>query len=87
MRSAFGIYRHPRQPDLQRRQANPIDVPLLLVGEHVFGPVLPLLAGNLRASYRWSDIEARIVADGKHYLAEELPDDIAELIERHAANR
>jgi hypothetical protein len=39
------------------------------------------------AAYGWSDIDVHIVADGKHYLVEERPDEVAELIERHAAGR
>jgi pimeloyl-ACP methyl ester carboxylesterase len=89
LRSAFEIYRAiPANMTYNAGQTGPIDVPLLLVGgEHVFGPVLPPLADNLRANYGWSDIEVHIVADGKHYLVEERPDDIAELIEHHAAGR
>jgi pimeloyl-ACP methyl ester carboxylesterase len=89
LRSAFEIYRAvPANMAYNAGQAGPIDVPLLLAGgEHVFGPVLAPLADNLRANYGWSNIEVQIVADGKHYLAEERPDDIAELIERHAASR
>jgi pimeloyl-ACP methyl ester carboxylesterase len=89
LRSAFEIYRAlPANMTYNAGQTGPIGIPLLLAGgEHVFGPVLPHLADNLRANYGWSDIEIRIVADGKHYLPEERPDDIAELIEYHAANR
>ena len=89
LRSAFEIYRAiPANMTYNAGQTGPIDIPLLLAGgEHVFGPVLPRLADNLRASYGWSDIDVRIVADGKHYLVEERPDDVAELIERHAASR
>jgi pimeloyl-ACP methyl ester carboxylesterase len=89
LRSAFEFYRAaPANMTYNARQTDPIDTPLLLVGgEHVFGPVLPLLADNLRAHYGWSDIEVHIVADGKHYLVEERPDDVVELIERHTANR
>lgn len=89
LRSAFEIYRAvPANMAYNAGQTDPIDIPLLLVGgEHVFGPILPLLADNLRANYGWSNIEIHIVADGKHYLVEERPDDVAELIERHAANR
>lgn len=89
LRSAFEIYRAlPDNMAYNAGQTSPIGIPLLLAGgEHVFGPVLPTLADNLRATYGWSDIEVRIVADGKHYLPEERPDDIAELIEHHATDR
>jgi pimeloyl-ACP methyl ester carboxylesterase len=65
-----------------------VDVPLLLVGgEHVFGPVMPALAENLRARHGWTDVRVEVLENGRHYLAEERPDDVAELIERHAADR
>jgi pimeloyl-ACP methyl ester carboxylesterase len=87
LRSAFEMYRAiPANMAANAGQADPIDVPLLLVGgEQVFGPVMPPLADNLRASYGWSDVDVQIVADGKHYLVDERPDEIAGLIERHAA--
>ena len=59
-----------------------VDVPLLLVGgEHVFGQVMPDLAANLREIFGWRDVDVEIVAGGRHYL----PDEVAELIERHAS--
>jgi pimeloyl-ACP methyl ester carboxylesterase len=89
LRSAFETYRAiPANMAYNAAQTAPIDIPLLLAGgEHVFGPLLPRLADNLRASYGWSDIDVHIVPDGKHYLVEEQPDEVAELIERHAASR
>jgi len=62
-----------------------VDVPLLLVGgEQVFGPGMPHLAKQLRAEYGWTDVDAAIVAGARHYLPEERPGEIAELIETHA---
>ena len=59
----------------------------LLAAKHVFGPVMPALAENLRAHYGWTDVQVEIVKNGRHYLPEEHPDEVAELIERHAKNR
>jgi pimeloyl-ACP methyl ester carboxylesterase len=89
LRSAFEVYRAiPANVASNAGQTGPIDIPLLLVGgEHVFGPVLPALAGNLRAGHGWSDVQVHIVPDGRHYLVEERPDEVAGLIERHAADR
>jgi pimeloyl-ACP methyl ester carboxylesterase len=89
LRSAFEVYRAvPANMTFNAGQTDSIDVPLLLVGgEHVFGPVLSRLAQNLRANYGWSDVQMHIVDDGKHYLVEERPNDVAELIERHAASK
>lgn len=89
LRSVFEIYRAlPANMAYNTERTSPTDIPLLLAdGEHVFGPALSPLADNLRAKYGWSGIKVRVVADGKHYLPGERPDDIAELIENHAANR
>jgi hypothetical protein len=32
-------------------------------------------------------VRVEILENGRHYLPEERPDEVAELIERHAANR
>ena len=45
---------------------------------------MPPLAKHLRADYGWADVEAVIVEGARHYLPEERPAEIAELIERHA---
>jgi pimeloyl-ACP methyl ester carboxylesterase len=87
LRSAFEVYRAlPANMTFNAGRTARIDVPLLLVGgEHVFGPVMPALAENLRAHHGWTDVHVEVLENGRHYLAEERPDDVAELIERHAA--
>ncbi|MEU7631101.1 alpha/beta hydrolase [Nocardia sp. NPDC049220] len=89
LHSAFEMYRAvAANMTFNSAHTDPIDIPLLLAGgEHVFGPILPQLAENLLADYGWSDVGAHVVPDGKHYLVEERPDEVAELIERHTANR
>jgi pimeloyl-ACP methyl ester carboxylesterase len=86
LRSGFEIYRAlAANMAYNAAQTGPVSVPLLLVGgEHAFGPVLPPLADNLRANYGWSAVQSHIVAGAKHYLVEERPDEIADLIEHHA---
>ena len=83
---AFDVYRAvPENMAWNAGRTEAIAVPLLLVGgEQVFGPALPALAENLRAQYGWASVDVEVVAGGRHYLAEERPDDIAALIERHA---
>ena len=62
----------------------PVDVPLLLVGgEQVFGPGMPFLAKHLTADYGWTGTAAVIVKGARHYLPDERPAEIAELIEHH----
>jgi pimeloyl-ACP methyl ester carboxylesterase len=86
LRSAFEFYRAmPANGSFNAEQTEPVDVPLLLVGGgHLFGPILPELAQSLRANYGWADVRVRVVDDAQHYLVEERPDEVAELLERHA---
>ena len=44
-------------------------------------------AENLRAHHGWTDVKVEILENGRQYLPEERPDEVAELIERHATNR
>jgi pimeloyl-ACP methyl ester carboxylesterase len=86
LHAAFEMYRAiPENAAFNDAHRTPVAIPLLLVGgEQVFGPGMPHLAKLLRAEYGWPDVEAAIVEGGRHYLPEERPDEIAELIERHA---
>jgi pimeloyl-ACP methyl ester carboxylesterase len=87
LRSGFEFYRAmPANESYNARHTEPIDVPLLLVGgEHLFGPVLRRTAQCLRADHGWSRVDVHVVANAKHYLVEERPDEVAEVIERHIA--
>jgi pimeloyl-ACP methyl ester carboxylesterase len=89
LRSAFGFYRAmPANATYNRGHTEPVDVPLLLVGgEHLFGPIVPRIADSLRANYGWSDVRAEIVNGAAHYLVEERPDEVADLVERHVGSR
>ena len=87
LRSAFEFYRAiPANMAFNAEDRRVIEVPLMLVGgEHVFGPVMPRLAENLKANYGWAKVEVEIIKDGKHYVVEEQSQEIAALIERHAS--
>jgi pimeloyl-ACP methyl ester carboxylesterase len=86
LHAAFEMYRAiPENAVFNNAHRTRVGVPLLLVGgEQVFGPGMPPLAKLLRADYGWADAEAAIVEGARHYLPEERPAEIAELIERHA---
>jgi pimeloyl-ACP methyl ester carboxylesterase len=88
LRSAFEFYRAmPANMTYNSGRTDPIDVPLLLVGgEHLFGPIFPRLADALRAKYGWSHVRVHVIDNAKHYLVEERPDEVAELIEHHTAS-
>jgi pimeloyl-ACP methyl ester carboxylesterase len=88
LRSAFEFYRAmPANESFTAEHTGPTEVPLLLVGgEHLFGPIMPQIASSLRTKYGWSDVQVHIINNAKHYLVEERPNDVAKLIERHAAS-
>jgi pimeloyl-ACP methyl ester carboxylesterase len=89
LRAAFEVYRAlPENVRFNSTATAPVDVPLLLVGgEQCFGPVMPALAAHLRDHHGWSSIKSAVVAGGRHYLPEERPDEVADLIEQHARDR
>jgi pimeloyl-ACP methyl ester carboxylesterase len=89
LRAAFEMYRaFPANAAFNAEHTAPIEVPLLLVGgEQVFGPTMPVLAEHLRAHHGWADVQSAVVEGGRHYLPDEHPGEVAELIERHAAVR
>ncbi|MGH3501024.1 MAG: alpha/beta fold hydrolase [Nocardioidaceae bacterium] len=87
LRSAFEVYRAiPANIELNAQATGAIDIPLCLAGgKHVFGPALPALAAGLRGNHGWSNVTVAIISGGRHYLPDERPDDVADLIEQHAA--
>ena len=86
LRAAFEMYRAlPANIAFNSEHRGPVDVPLLLVGgENVFGSAMTEIAATLRDAHGWTDVAVEIIANGQHYIVEERPDDVAELIERHA---
>jgi pimeloyl-ACP methyl ester carboxylesterase len=66
-------------------QRDRIDLPLVLAGgDHGFGPLLPGIAETLRA-YGWQHVTTVLIENSGHYVADEQPEAVAELIERHAS--
>ncbi len=88
LRSGFEFYRAmPANETYNAGHTERIDVPSLLIGgEHLFGPIFPRIAESLRSNYGWSNVRIHTINDAKHHLAEERPEEVAELIERHTAS-
>jgi pimeloyl-ACP methyl ester carboxylesterase len=86
LRSGLEIYRgFPADATFNAAQHAPTDLPLLLVGgDGSFGPILPVLAASLRAQ-GWSKVSVKVLANNRHYIVDEHPDTIAQLIEETAA--
>jgi pimeloyl-ACP methyl ester carboxylesterase len=87
LRAGFEMYRaFPANETFNASQRSPVDVPLVMVGgDKSFGPLLPAIAETLR-SHGWASVTTEIVANGGHYLPDEKPDAVADLIERYAGS-
>ncbi len=53
---------------------------MLVGGELVFAPPQPALAELLHSAHGWADVRYETIAEGRHYVVEEYPDRIVELI-------
>jgi pimeloyl-ACP methyl ester carboxylesterase/uncharacterized membrane protein YphA (DoxX/SURF4 family) len=86
LRAAFELYRAlPANARFNASQRDRIDLPLVLAGgDHGFGPLLPGIAETLRA-YGWQHVTTVLIENSGHYVADEQPEAVAELIERHAS--
>ena len=85
LRAGLGFYRATREnAEFNRTHNEPIRLPLTLVGgKHGVGPLMPAMEEALRAK-GWSDVTLEILGAG-HYLLDESPNALAELIEQRAA--
>jgi pimeloyl-ACP methyl ester carboxylesterase len=86
LRAGLELYRaFPANEAFNAAQRSPIHVPLVLAGgDHSFGTLLPRLAGAVRA-LGWTTVVTEIIEKSGHYVADEQPERVADLIERHAA--
>src|SRR3984893_12625742 len=80
LRSAF-----PDNEKFNAAQLGAIDVPIVMVGgDHSFGKLLPKVAEALRA-HGCASVTIEIINNSAHYVFEEKPEAVAELIERYAS--
>ena len=86
LRAVFEMYRAlPANAEFNAAQREAIAVPLVLAGgDNGFGPLLPRIADALRR-HGWSDVTTELIEHSGHYVADEQPEQVAELIERHAS--
>jgi pimeloyl-ACP methyl ester carboxylesterase len=85
LRAALEIYRaFPESGKFNTSQTAPTDTPLLLVGgEEAYGSLLPAFAQSLQ-NLGWKNVNVKVIPDSRHYLLEEKPKEIEELIKTHA---
>lgn len=88
LHAGMEMYRaFPDNEKFNAAQTGAIDVPILMVGgDHSFGRLLPKVAEALRA-HGCASVTTEIINNSAHYVFEEKPEAVAELIERYALLR
>lgn len=86
LRAGMEFYRaFPADEKFNAEQKSPIDLPIVLAGsEYVFGKINPKVAETLRA-HGWTRVTVETIKNSSHYVVDEQPEVIAELIERYAS--
>ena len=87
LRALLEIYRaFPADEKFNAAQGSAIDVPLVVAtgGHSPFERLMPSIAAALRA-HGCSNVKVEVVKNSAHYLLEEQPDAVVELIERYAS--
>jgi pimeloyl-ACP methyl ester carboxylesterase len=74
----------PANEQLNQEQQSPVDVPIVLAGgDKTFGQLLPRMAEALR-KHGCTHVTTEVIQDSGHYVVDEQPTRVAELIERYA---
>lgn len=87
LHAAFEMYRaFPQNAQFNQAERGPIDVPLFLgTGDgSPFVGLLPKIAEGLRA-HGCARVETGLISEAGHYIVEDQPDGVADLIEQHAS--
>ena len=86
LRAGLAFYREA-YPSAERRNAADRDAPALPItlvgGDHAMGMLNPAVAAAL-PEHGWNTINVELIRDSGHWIADEQPDAVAELIERYA---
>ena len=87
LHAVFEMYRaFPANAKFNAAQRGTIDVPVFLAGGDgsPFAQLVPKMAESLRAN-GCSHVETGLIQNAVHYVVEDQPDAVADLIERHAS--
>jgi pimeloyl-ACP methyl ester carboxylesterase len=86
LRAGMEFYRaFPANEKFNAAQRNKVEVPFVLVGgEHSFANLLPKVAEDMR-THGCGSVTIEIIKNAAHYLVDEQPETVSELIERYAA--
>jgi pimeloyl-ACP methyl ester carboxylesterase len=85
LHAAFEVYREfPTNEKFNAAHRDALKVPLVLAGgDRSFGKVMTSLKDVLGA-YGWKNVRVEVLHNLAHYIPDEQPEKIAELIERYA---
>jgi pimeloyl-ACP methyl ester carboxylesterase len=86
LHAALGMYRSFEENErfVASRRA-PADVPLVVVGSELgLGGLLPRMEAGFRA-HGWQDVTTELVSGSVHYVLDEEPEAVAEILERYAS--
>jgi pimeloyl-ACP methyl ester carboxylesterase len=87
LRAGLEFYRraYPAAETFNAAERSPIEVPIVLAGgDHAMGMLLPRLADSLR-QHGCRNVTVELVKESGHWVLDEQPEIVAELIERHAS--
>ncbi len=86
LRAGMEFYRaFPANEKFNEAQRGALDVPFVLAGgDKFFAPLLPKVAEDLRA-HGCQNVRIETIKDSGHFVADEQPEIVAELIERYAS--
>ena len=86
LHAAFEVYREfPANEKFNAEHRDTIKLPLVLAGgERSFGKILTSLKSALGA-YGWENVTVEVIQNLAHYIPDEQPEKVAELIERYAS--
>lgn len=86
LRAGLEMYRaFPADEMFNQAQRDAIDLPFVLVGgEHSFASLLPKVAEDVRA-HGCRNVTVEVISNSRHYVVDEQPEAVAELIERYAS--
>jgi pimeloyl-ACP methyl ester carboxylesterase len=87
LRAGLEFYRraYPASETFNAEERGTVDVPIVLAGgDHAMGRLVPRLGEALR-KHGCTSVIVEVIKDSGHWVADEQPAIVAELIERHAA--
>jgi len=86
LRAGLGFYRALPQSETQLDALRePTEVPFVIAGaDQVFGPLGEAIAAGLRARGA-NRVQVEVIADSGHYVLDDQPERVAQLIETYAA--